>query len=484
MQTVAVWTTIDFDKAPDYIVDVPDEVPLNVIIEPLVKFIKHPRQGLIESVVGNEVSPDQFRKMARQMFGDNAKSLTMADLQAIASKNKVSIPDSIRSDKTLRVGANWNLLDAPAAGAKADIHYVIMGKNSDGTVFEIPGIDDVQAKVNRMLKKELDAGAPVGASMEEQYEQLAQKVRLVAGGESEFVKSLLITGMPSAGKTFRVMKTIKELGLKEGSQYTVIGGKTTVAALYQVLVEQVNGLAIFDDCDSVVGDEDGINMLKKALDTDPVREVSYNAKRTLNTKTMPAEKRDRVVLAYSNILRGVATRSDVHVLMQVQGRTDEWEEVTPQDWCEGEDHTDPAVKKKWDDHHGITYEDYYKVSPADLASWQDWCENKMPNKIDFKGRIIFISNMREDEWDSAILTRCFHQNMEFSDKEMLDYIDTIKQYIHAPRLSEQDKQLVIDYVRELWEHGKISKAVNFRLIQQAFDLYLMNDWKSLVASIG
>jgi hypothetical protein len=58
-------------------------------------------------------------------------------------------------------------------------------------------------------------------------------------------------------------------------------------------------------------------------------------------------------------------------------------------------------------------------------------QNNLPNKIDFKGRIIFISNMREDEWDSAILTRCFHQNMEFSDAEMLDYIETIKQHIHA-----------------------------------------------------
>jgi hypothetical protein len=53
-----------------------------------------------------------------------------------------------------------------------------------------------------------------------------------------------------------------------------------------------------------------------------------------------------------------------------------------------------------------------------------------------------------------------------------------------PGLTEENKQEVIDYMRELWEAGKITKPVNFRLIQQAFDLYLMNDWKSLVQSIG
>ena len=114
--------------------------------------------------------------------------------------------------------------------------------------------------------------------------------------------------------------------------------------------------------------------------------------------------------------------------------------------------------------------------------------NHLPNKIDFKGRVIFISNMSEEEWreigDGAILTRAFHQNMYFPDAEMLDYIDTIKQHIKAPKLTERDKQEVLDYVRELWLAGKITKPINFRLIQQAFDLFLMNDWRSLVAAIG
>jgi hypothetical protein len=50
--------------------------------------------------------------------------------------------------------------------------------------------------------------------MEEQYNQLDKKVELVAGGKASFIKSLLITGMPSSGKTFRVMKTIKEARLQ------------------------------------------------------------------------------------------------------------------------------------------------------------------------------------------------------------------------------------------------------------------------------
>ena len=115
---------------------------------------------------------------------------------------------------------------------------------------------------------------------------------------------------------------------------------------------------------------------------------------------------------------------------------------------------------------------------------QTWVMNHLPNKIDFQGRIIFISNLREDEWPKPIVTRAFHQDMQFSDAEMFDYIGTILSHIHTPRLSEADKAEVLAYLKEMWVAGRVKKAVNFRLVQQAFDLRLLNDWKSLVANMG
>jgi hypothetical protein len=528
VQSVGVWDNIDFNRAPDYLCDIPEDATLDAVIEPLIKFIRKPTEGLVEGAIleaARNVSPDEFRKLARSFYGERARLLTLDDIKNIATHFDVHVPNIIRHDKSLRVDANhWNLFDdsvtddAKQVGVKVgvgdpnDPHYqtavelakvrnlrdmsatgkiVLLGRRGDGELFEIPGIEEITAKIERMLAKELEAGSHVGSSMEEQYKELEDKVTLVAGGQSEFVKSLLITGMPSAGKTFRVMQTLGKLGLVKGKDYAVIGGKTTVAALYETLLERCDGLAIFDDCDSVVEDKNGRNILKKALDTDPVREVSYNAKRMFNTAVMSSDDRTKHVMAMSRIVRGVCTPDDVFLFDVYRG-------ITPDRKNGGEEiHSYDDLYKRYlghgyseEDAHKEAAEDYeiYHPTPtlseSDIAEAQEWVKRNLPNTLDYQGRIIFISNMRADEWDSAILTRAFHVNMDFSDAEMFDYIETILQHIKTPRLTEEDKKEVLDYLRELWEQGKITRPVNFRLVQQAFDLRLMNGWRSLIASIG
>lgn len=528
VQSVGVWNKIDFDRSPDYMVDIPAHATLDSVIEPLIHFIRNPREGMVESIELNEtarnVSPTEFRQMARKMFKDASASMTIDDLKKVADQNAVHIPSAIRHDRSLMVDANhWNLFDddvanaARAVGAKVgvpdpnDPNYatavelaktaniskmaaqgkiMLLGRKPTGEVFVIPGVEQITAKIERMLHKDLASGEATGSSMEEQYHQLDQKVRLVAGGQSAFLKSLLITGMPSAGKTFRVMKTIQSLGLKEGEDYTIVGGKTTVKAMYRVLIEQVNGLTIFDDCDSVVGSEDGINMLKKALDTDPVRDVSYNASGLMNTAAMPREKRERVVDAMSRILRNVATPEDIYLFDPNRGIPQRTHKLYDKEsWlAEFPEEAQEQMRAEWDQGHSDQM-DYHNseqgdVSEAEKETVADWAAKHLPNKIDFKGRIIFISNMGADEWDSAILTRTFHQDMQFSDGEMFDYIATILEHIKTPNLDEDQKREVLDYLKELWEEGKITRPVNFRLVQQAFDLRLMNGWRELIASIG
>jgi hypothetical protein len=527
VQSVGVWNKINFDGSPDFMVDIPAKATLDQVIEPLIQFIRHPREGMVESIelteTARNVSPSEFRDMARQLFKDKSNYMTLDDLKKVADHFAVHIPSAIRHDRGLRVDANhWNLHDdetaeiAKAIGAKVGVpdpndknfqtavelakvknlrdmasqgKVVLLGRKASGEIFEIPGVDAITAEIERKLEKELESGVSSISSMEEQYRQLEQKVKLIASGESEFVKSLLITGMPSAGKTFRVMQTIKSMGLKEGEDYSVVGGKTTVKATYRVLIEQVNGLAIFDDCDSVVEDKNGKNMMKKALDTDPIREVSYNASGLLNTGAMSREERNAIVNSMSRILRGVPAREDLYLFdsyRKLPQRTstkhtrDTWVAQIPKEFQPTTDDEWKAVDRYIKDHNDM--ED--QVGKDELIEMQDWVLEHMPNKIDFQGRIIFISNMGAEQWDSAILTRAMHQDMQFSDAEMFDYIRTILTHIKTPRLTEEDKVEVLDYLKELWEEGKITRPVNFRLVQQAFDLRLMNGWRELVANIG
>lgn len=507
IESVGVWHQINFDRAPDVVADIPAG-ELTEVIGPLVAFIRHPKVGVSESLTeGRDVSPDEFRELVLKKYGIKARALTLNDLNDVKAENGVEIPPSIRHNTQLKVDAShWNLFDAPNSNApnpsdpnadelahlskvssvkklQTSGKVVIMGRKANGELFEIPGIDNVVAQLERMIGKQLDSldGGQGGSSMEDQYRNLESKVQMITEAKSTFIKSLLITGMPSAGKTFRVMKVVKASGLEAGRDYVTKKGKISAKSLYRVLIQQLHGLAIFDDCDSVVKDPNGVNMLKGALDTETVRTVDYDVEGLMNTDAMDFDRRATIVGAMSAILRGVPNAAEMKVI----------EDMMPKDKKKSKaDDDDEYLPATGMFAHIVPDEEEVsnEITHERIREAEAWVMNNLPNKIDYYGRIIFISNMSEKEWtnvgDGAIINRAFHQNMEFADSEMLDYIDTIKQHIVTPNLSEDDKTEVLTYLRELWQMGKINKPINFRLVQQCFDLYLMNGWKSLMAAIG
>ncbi len=506
VDSLTVWNKIDFDRAPDWVLDIPPDVYIDEIADNIIDFIHSPQAKsytINESISNKNVSPEEFITLAREFFGDKAVRLTMQDLEELKIHYSVNIPSAIKHSNVLKTGNTWNLrddsshiksannlrnaspdsldLDDPSLKDVAKLaqlaklntaiksnKIMIVGRKPNGEIFEIPGVEQISIALERSLSKQLAKGGFVSSgSMEDQYSELTNKIKLVVSGDAAFVKSLLITGGPSSGKTFRVMQVIKDAGLKAGVDYVSKKGKVTAKSMYRLFVENIDGLLIFDDCDSVMDDPNGVNMLKGALDTDPIRTVDYDVQGTYNTGNMSFEDREEFVSRMSAILKGQANIDDIEFMERKAGIS-----YT----AASSDDSLPDWYKKESQRETLSAERLQKV--------ESWCRSNLPNKIDFKGRIIFISNMKATEWDSAILTRAFHQNMDFSDIEMLDYIESIKDHIKTPKLSKEDKQKVIDYIRELWTSGKINRPINFRLIQQAFDLYLIKDWKKMLSSIG
>ncbi|PZR79380.1 MAG: hypothetical protein DI537_41135, partial [Stutzerimonas stutzeri] len=123
----------------------------------------------------------------------------------------------------------------------------IMARNASGELFVVPGMEKTAAAIEARLNQSGD-----GKTMEQQYAELRDKVELVVTGRSHNIKSLLIYGAPSSGKTFTVMQVVKALGLKEGVDYVVKKGSISDFAAYRALIQNIDGLIIFDDCDSVV----------------------------------------------------------------------------------------------------------------------------------------------------------------------------------------------------------------------------------------
>ena len=111
------------------------------------------------------------------------------------------------------------------------------------------------------------------------FKQMNTYTLMVAQGLST---ALLITGQGGVGKSYNVTRILGAYG-KKGKDFVVMKGKSTIAAMYKFLYDNYDKIVVFDDCDSVLQDNDGLNILKGVLDTGEVREVSWNNSRTVNT---------------------------------------------------------------------------------------------------------------------------------------------------------------------------------------------------------
>lgn len=108
----------------------------------------------------------------------------------------------------------------------------------------------------------------------EVFEDLVTYIDMVVDGD---MYSLLLTGQAGVGKTYLVTKRLNERGLKRNEDYFKITGKTTAAGMYMTLFQYNGKMILFDDCDSVFSDDNAVNVLKGALDTAKVREISWSS---------------------------------------------------------------------------------------------------------------------------------------------------------------------------------------------------------------
>jgi len=111
-------------------------------------------------------------------------------------------------------------------------------------------------------------------SVEARWKSYELMGRMVIKGQR---KGLLAYGTGGVGKTYTINELLKESGLREYDEeldpepseydYIKITGKSTAVAMYASLYEHNKKIVIFDDCDSVLTDENAIMILKGALDT-------------------------------------------------------------------------------------------------------------------------------------------------------------------------------------------------------------------------
>jgi hypothetical protein len=120
--------------------------------------------------------------------------------------------------------------------------------------------------------------------------RLSERFSIIGGLVDDTIngslRSLIISGAAGIGKSFTVERGLQEYD-SSGDNWHIIGGFSRATGLYRQLYNYRNQgqILVFDDCDSVFFDEVGLNILKKACDTLPIRTISWGAE----TKMLDAD---------------------------------------------------------------------------------------------------------------------------------------------------------------------------------------------------
>jgi hypothetical protein len=152
---------------------------------------------------------------------------------------------------------------------------------------------DLESNENQESNQDQPHPIAIKYSIHKRFDFIKSTVLMVADGVQN---SCIIAGSGGLGKSFTVLKTLKEDGFDDWSHDTdldlsefpgekifrVIKGYSTARGLYNTLYNNRSSLTIFDDCCAVLKDTVGLNLLKSCLDSNETRIVSWNKSVSLN----------------------------------------------------------------------------------------------------------------------------------------------------------------------------------------------------------
>ena len=205
-----------------------------------------------------------------------------ADNEAVAAHVRRTVPGStttaasVSSVKSRLKREGHSFQRAPNAA------YAATGEDCE----PLPALPVVRAQFGAAALPEADPTE----TLEEAKERIAVRYdamermtkRLVAGK----VPSLIISGPPGLGKSFTVRTALAErfpdgpASVDEDGNETLhhdtVSGSISAVGLYQALWYTRNGgILVLDDVDDVFRDETALNLLKGALDSSPIRTISW-----------------------------------------------------------------------------------------------------------------------------------------------------------------------------------------------------------------
>ena len=137
-------------------------------------------------------------------------------------------------------------------------------------------------ETTQVEKETSETDAEIVERMRTRFRILDDMTKAVKGGH---VRAMIVSGPPGVGKSFGVEQVLSKhdvfAGVAQDSRlkkYEIVKGAMSAIGLYKKLYEYADrkSIVVFDDCDSVLLDNDCLNMLKAALDSGSKRVINWN----------------------------------------------------------------------------------------------------------------------------------------------------------------------------------------------------------------
>lgn len=111
------------------------------------------------------------------------------------------------------------------------------------------------------------------SDLDARYASTESYIRKMSNGD---IRSLIVNGPPGVGKTHSVETYLQKYA---GSNHKIITGQMTALSLYGHLYRnrEKGKILVLDDIDSVFKRLEGVNILKAAMDTKPLRSISWSS---------------------------------------------------------------------------------------------------------------------------------------------------------------------------------------------------------------
>jgi hypothetical protein len=172
-------------------------------------------------------------------------------------------------DGSYFVKINTNGSDIKAFKGRAEVRVKIENQN------QVTEVENV-----KLGKKVAETEEQAINRIAERFEILEEMTNATLDG---IVRGMVVTGPPGVGKTYGVEQVLEKDGLFDMMadrplRHTFVKGAMSAIGLYSKLYEYKDSknILVLDDCDTILFNEDALNILKAALDSCKKRKISWN----------------------------------------------------------------------------------------------------------------------------------------------------------------------------------------------------------------